>query len=263
MLHRAGVAPDRGRRRRRQPARGGRRAAPPPRARRRRASGCCRWAPATTSPAALGIPLDLEEAARRRSLAGEVRPMDLIVDELGEVVVNNVHVGAGAQASRRGAALEGAARLDRRRQGQPRQARLPDRRGAGGLQPAERAAARRGGRRGRHRPRPAGADGRGRQRRPRRRRHRAHPRGRPRGRQGRRDDLPRRRRRWPGSATPSTCGAASTTSATTCSTCAASQVTISGDEFWISADGEIYGPERQRTWHVEPAAYSLHPAAAP
>ena len=52
---------------------------------------------------ALGIPLDTEEAARRRSLAGEVRPMDLIVDELGEIVVNNVHVGAGAQASRRGA----------------------------------------------------------------------------------------------------------------------------------------------------------------
>ena len=58
--------------------------------------------------------------------------MDLIVDELGEVVVNNVHVGAGAQASRRGAAMEGAARLARRRQGQPRQARLPDRRRAVG-----------------------------------------------------------------------------------------------------------------------------------
>ncbi len=50
----------------------------------------------------LDIPLDLEEAARV-ILAGEVRPMDLVVDELGEVVVNNVHVGAGAQASRRGA----------------------------------------------------------------------------------------------------------------------------------------------------------------
>ena len=29
--------------------------------------------------------------------------MDLVVDEVGEIVVNNVHVGAGAQASRRGA----------------------------------------------------------------------------------------------------------------------------------------------------------------
>ena len=48
------------------------------------------------------IPLDPEEAARLL-LDGEVRPVDLIVDELGGVVVNNVHVGAGAQASRRGA----------------------------------------------------------------------------------------------------------------------------------------------------------------
>jgi diacylglycerol kinase family enzyme len=35
------------------------------------------------------------------------------------------------------------------------------------------------------------------------------------------------------------------------------QVIVSGDEFWISADGEISGPERQRCWHVEPAAYSF------
>jgi diacylglycerol kinase family enzyme len=37
----------------------------------------------------------------------------------------------------------------------------------------------------------------------------------------------------------------------------ATQVAVSGDEFWISADGEISGPERQRTWHVEPGAYSF------
>ncbi|MDF9717936.1 diacylglycerol kinase [Nocardioides sp. ChNu-153] len=49
-----------------------------------------------------GIPLDIEEAARV-VLHGEVQPVDLLVDELGGVVVNNVHVGAGAQASRRGA----------------------------------------------------------------------------------------------------------------------------------------------------------------
>jgi diacylglycerol kinase family enzyme len=36
-----------------------------------------------------------------------------------------------------------------------------------------------------------------------------------------------------------------------------SRVTISGDEFWISADGEVSGPERQRSWHLEPAAYSF------
>jgi diacylglycerol kinase (ATP) len=34
-------------------------------------------------------------------------------------------------------------------------------------------------------------------------------------------------------------------------------VSVSGEKFWCSADGEIYGPERSRTWHVESAAYSL------
>lgn len=48
-----------------------------------------------------GIPLDIEEAARL-VLEGEPRTVDLLVDEVGQVVVNNVHVGAGAQASRRG-----------------------------------------------------------------------------------------------------------------------------------------------------------------
>ncbi|MBV9831867.1 MAG: diacylglycerol kinase, partial [Marmoricola sp.] len=50
----------------------------------------------------LGIPLDPAEAATA-FLQGTPRPMDLIVDELGGVVVNNVHAGASAQASRRGA----------------------------------------------------------------------------------------------------------------------------------------------------------------
>ncbi|WP_154612611.1 diacylglycerol/lipid kinase family protein [Nocardioides marmotae] len=35
------------------------------------------------------------------------------------------------------------------------------------------------------------------------------------------------------------------------------QVTIDGEEFYCSADGEVYGPERRRTWRVEPAAYCL------
>ncbi|WP_432477727.1 diacylglycerol/lipid kinase family protein [Nocardioides sp. GXQ0305] len=47
------------------------------------------------------IPLDPEEAARLL-LDGEPRRVDLVVDEMGEVVVNSVHVGASAQASRRG-----------------------------------------------------------------------------------------------------------------------------------------------------------------
>lgn len=46
------------------------------------------------------IPLDPEEAARL-VVKGDVRPVDLIVDCVGEVVVNNVHIGVGAQASRK------------------------------------------------------------------------------------------------------------------------------------------------------------------
>lgn len=49
-----------------------------------------------------GIPLDVEEAARV-ILKGRVVPMDVVVDELGGIVVNSVHVGAGASAARRGA----------------------------------------------------------------------------------------------------------------------------------------------------------------
>lgn len=49
----------------------------------------------------MDIPLDPAEAAAL-ILDGEVRRVDVLVDELGGVVVNNVHVGAGAQASRRG-----------------------------------------------------------------------------------------------------------------------------------------------------------------
>jgi len=35
------------------------------------------------------------------------------------------------------------------------------------------------------------------------------------------------------------------------------EVSLAGDDFWISADGEISGPERRRTWRLEPGAYSL------
>ena len=37
--------------------------------------------------------------AERVVVAGNVVPVDLIVDCLGEVVVNNVHIGVGAQAA--------------------------------------------------------------------------------------------------------------------------------------------------------------------
>lgn len=52
------------------------------------------------------IPLDIEDAARL-VLDGEPRKVDLIIDETGTVVVNNVHVGVGAQASRKGAKWKG------------------------------------------------------------------------------------------------------------------------------------------------------------
>ena len=35
------------------------------------------------------------------------------------------------------------------------------------------------------------------------------------------------------------------------------EVTVCGEEFWLAADGEISGPERRRSWHLQPAAYQL------
>ena len=34
-------------------------------------------------------------------------------------------------------------------------------------------------------------------------------------------------------------------------------VTVTGSEFWCTADGEIDGPVRRRTWRIEPAAYRM------
>lgn len=49
-----------------------------------------------------GVPLE-PEAAARALLSGTVQPVDLIVDDAGVIAVNNVHLGVGAEASRRGA----------------------------------------------------------------------------------------------------------------------------------------------------------------
>ncbi len=203
----------------------------------------------------LGIPLDLEEAARV-IVGGEVRPMDLVVDELGEIVVNNVHVGAGAQASRRGARWKerlgsigvGSANLGKL--GYPIGAALSafhppsvhmhvevDGTVVTDLdQPVLMVSVGNGANVG------GGTE--------------LTPEADPedgkvdvmishavgavakvgyalslrRGEHHHRDDVQYFR---------------------------ASQVTISGDEFYISADGEISGPERQRSWHVEPGAYSF------
>ena len=34
-------------------------------------------------------------------------------------------------------------------------------------------------------------------------------------------------------------------------------VTVMGQDFYCSADGELYGPERNRTWHIEQAAFHM------
>lgn len=46
------------------------------------------------------IPLDPEDAARV-IVSGDVRRIDMMVDCVGEIVVNNVHIGVGAEASRK------------------------------------------------------------------------------------------------------------------------------------------------------------------
>ena len=58
----------------------------------------------------IGLPVDPEEAARVIAI-GHATLLDLIVDDTGLVVVNNVHLGVGAQASR--AARKWKARLGR------------------------------------------------------------------------------------------------------------------------------------------------------
>ncbi|MCW2783909.1 MAG: diacylglycerol kinase, catalytic region [Marmoricola sp.] len=38
---------------------------------------------------------------------------------------------------------------------------------------------------------------------------------------------------------------------------AGTRVTVAGEDFWIRADNEVSGPERRRTWHVEPGVFGL------
>jgi len=201
------------------------------------------------------IPLDIEEAAQVL-VDGAPREIDLIVDEVGEIVVNNVHAGAGAQASRRGARWKdrlhsvGVGGLNLGRLGYPLGAALaavrpPFIRVAVEVdgevvvdmdQPILMVAVGNGSQVG------GGTE--------------LTPHADPgngtvdvmisraigpiarfgygarlmTGRHPERDDVIYLR---------------------------GSVVSVSGEEFWCSADGEIYGPERHRTWRVEPAAYSL------
>ena len=204
---------------------------------------------------AMEIPLDAEEAARVL-VDGEIRPVDLIVDELGGVVVNNVHVGAGAQASRRGSRWKerlgkiGYGKLNLGRAGYPIGALLAavkppflrlrvevDGEVVVDLdQPVLMVAIGNGptvGGGAELAPEADPEDGKvdvmiSRSIGPWARfAYAAHL---TRGRHHERDDVIYLR---------------------------GERVSISGDEFYCAADGEVYGPERNRTWHVEPKAYSM------
>jgi diacylglycerol kinase (ATP) len=203
----------------------------------------------------VGIPLDPEEAAEL-VLKGGTRPVDLVVDEVGEIVVNNVHVGAGAQASRRCARWKtrlgkvGVAGVNLGKLGYPIGAALAavkppqlrlrvkvDGKVVNDLdQPVLMVALGNGSSVGGGTELNPDADpedgwidvmisravgplsrfG-----------YALHLR---RGEHPERDDVVALR---------------------------GQTVSISGEEFWCSADGEIYGPERQRTWRLEKSAYSM------
>ena len=196
------------------------------------------------------IPLE-PEAAAQLVLYGEVRPVDLIVDEVGGIVVNNVHAGLGAQASRRAQAWKhrlGRVRLGRL--GYPLGAALAairppylrlhvavDGRTVVDLdQPVLMVALGNGSDVGGGTsltPRADPEDGRidvmvsrsvgpaarvGYALRLRRGRHHE------------RDDVLYLQGR---------------------------EVSVRGEAFWCSADGEVYGPERHRTWRLEPGAFRM------
>lgn len=202
-----------------------------------------------------GIPLDVEDAARV-VLRDKPRPMDLVVDEVGEVVVNSVHLGAGAVASEKGSAWKerlgslGVGRVNLGRLGYPIGALMTaidpptvrlrvevDGEAVCDVdEPLLMVAIGNGSTVG------GGAE------------------------------------LTPG-ATPTDgvvdvmisrstgplarvlyglrVGFATHHRRSDVTYVRGCQVSISGGPFWCSADGEVYGPERQRTWHVEPEAYHL------
>jgi YegS/Rv2252/BmrU family lipid kinase len=202
-----------------------------------------------------GIPLDIEEAARV-VLTGTPRKMDLVVDELGEVVVNGVHVGAGANASRRGARWKdrlgaiGVGQVNLGRLGYPIGALL-----TAWNPPLIRVhvevdgevvndvddkilmvAVGNGSSVG------GGAE--------------LTPEATPED--GKLDVMISRATR------PAErfmyamrLGVARHHLADGATYLRGTSVSVAGGPFWCAADGEIYGPERQRTWHVEPEAYSM------
>ncbi|WP_245155983.1 YegS/Rv2252/BmrU family lipid kinase [Nocardioides sp. 503] len=203
----------------------------------------------------VGIPLDIEEAARVL-VTGQVRPMDLIVDEVGQVVVNSVHVGAGANASRRGHRWKGrlhavgVGKVNLGKLGYPIGAALTafrppvlrlhvelDGKVVNDLDTRVLMVALGNG----------SSVGGGTELTP-----DADP-------EDGRIDLMVSRATGPlarfGFA--ARLGFGTHQQADDVTALRGREVSVSGERFWISADGEISGPERHRTWHVEPAAYSM------
>ncbi|GAB6987918.1 diacylglycerol/lipid kinase family protein [Nocardioides pyridinolyticus] len=201
------------------------------------------------------IPLDVAEAARV-VLDGTPTPMDLVVDEVGEVVVNSVHVGAGANASRRGQRWKdrlhsvGVGRVNLGKLGYPIGALLTawsppiirvrievDGECVTDLdQPILMAAVGNGpsvGGGAELTPEADPADG--------------------------RVDVMISRSVGPVArlAYAVRLGFATHHERDDVTYLRGSTVSVSGGPFWCSADGEIYGPERHRTWHVEPDAYRM------
>lgn len=201
------------------------------------------------------LPLDPEEAAHV-ILDGMPRPMDLIVDEVGEIVVNSVHVGAGANASRRGHRWKqrlgsvGVGKVNLGKAGYPIGAALTawkppiirvrievDGQVIVDLdEPILMAAVGNGSSVGGGAELTPGADP-----------------------EDGRFDVMISRSTGPFArlAYAAHLGFAAHHEREDVSYLRGTQVSVSGGPFWCSADGEIYGPERQRTWRLEPAAYHL------
>ncbi len=202
-----------------------------------------------------GIPLEIEAAARM-ILEGEPRPMDILVDEVGEIVVNGVHVGAGAAASRRSTRWKerlgsvGVGKVNLGKLGYPIGAAITAwkppvvrlRVEVDGEvvtdfdTPTLQVAIGNGASVGGGTELTPGADpGDG------------------------RADVMISRATGPVSRLIYAARLAAGTHPghADVDTRRATQVTISGEEFWISADGEISGPERHRSWRLQRAAYSM------
>ncbi|KQW47998.1 diacylglycerol kinase [Nocardioides sp. Root1257] len=203
----------------------------------------------------VGVPLEIEDAAAL-VLDGQPRSMDLVVDEVGEIVVNSVHVGAGANASRRGHRWKerlgsvGVGKVNLGKIGYPIGAALtawnppiirvrievdgevvvdldePILMAAVGNGPSVGGGAR-------LTPEADARDG--------------------------RFDVMVSRSTGPVARLmyAAHLGAATHHERDDVTYLRGTTVSVSGGPFWCSADGEIYGPERQRTWRLEPSAYSM------